>query len=258
MTEPDPDHPGFGSFDAEYAQHGFHFLVGDAVTVTDSDGSCRHLTLIPITVTVIDSRTDALSGTCSPEVMEGEASIVRVRHVGATGEEVEVQVPCNTDGTFNADGRLEIEQGDWGGATQHVTWPSWDRVQFSYWLPRYWSLGFAPPVDNPPVVNAAKAGQTVPVKWYLGDSWRMGEPMYGPVSDPSSFVGVGSQPTDCTATSGEWDAVEAYTSDPGALQYLGDGFWQFNWRTQKSWRGCRTMMLTLSDGSTYTATFAFR
>jgi CSLREA domain-containing protein len=258
VTEFDPEHPGFGFFDTEYDQHGFHFLVGDEVTVTDSDGSSRKLTLIPIAVTVIDSRTDALSGTCDPAVMQGDSSVVRVTHVDEAGVETWADVPCNPDGTFNANGLFALEQGDWGGAKQYVAWPAWDTVQFSWWLPRYWSRGFSPPIDNPPVVNMAKAGQTVPVKWYLGDNWRMGEPMYGQVSDPLSFVGVSSQPTECSVVSGETDRVESYVSDPGALQYLGDGFWQFNWRTQRGWRGCRTMTLTLSDGSTYTANFLFR
>jgi hypothetical protein len=54
------------------------------------------------------------------------------------------------------------------------------------------------------------------------------------------------------------DAIEDYSGASG-LQYLGDGDWQFNWKTPKSYAGqCRTMTLTLSDGSTHTASFSFK
>jgi hypothetical protein len=42
------------------------------------------------------------------------------------------------------------------------------------------------------------------------------------------------------------------------LQYLGDGYYQFNWKTLKSYKGhCRTMTLSLGDGNEYTAEFQF-
>jgi hypothetical protein len=127
-------------------------------------------------------------------------------------------------------------------------------------VPRYDLPEFSSPVDNAPMVNKAKAGQTIPVKWYLGDEWRMGDPMFGPISDPTAIVGVTSQKIACPDLSGEAvDAIETYVSDPGTLQYLGDGYWQFNWRTQRLWTGeCRTMTLTLSDGTTKSASFSFR
>ena len=54
------------------------------------------------------------------------------------------------------------------------------------------------------------------------------------------------------------DAVEDYAGDSG-LRYLGDGNWQFNWKTPKTYAGqCRTMVLTLSDGTTLEALFQFK
>jgi hypothetical protein len=54
------------------------------------------------------------------------------------------------------------------------------------------------------------------------------------------------------------DVVEVYTGSSG-LQYLGDGNWQFNWKTPKSYVGhCRIMTLTLNDGSTHDAYFKFK
>jgi len=44
------------------------------------------------------------------------------------------------------------------------------------------------------------------------------------------------------------------------LQYLGDGTWQFNWKTPKNYAGqCRTLSLNLKDGVlTRTAAFILK
>jgi hypothetical protein len=37
------------------------------------------------------------------------------------------------------------------------------------------------------------------------------------------------------------------------------GNWQYNWKTDKAYAGtCRTMVLTLSDNTTHSATFKFK
>jgi hypothetical protein len=115
--------------------------------------------------------------------------------------------------------------------------------------------GFFSPVDNPPVVNQSIAGSGIPVKWRITDT-ATGEP----VSDPNSFVALTSRQVSCDtlATLG-LDAVEVYTTGSSGLQYLGDGRWQYNWKTMKSWAGsCRVMTLTLNDGSTHDAYFKFK
>jgi hypothetical protein len=91
----------------------------------------------------------------------------------------------------------------------------------------------------------------VPVKWSLFDA------SVQPITDLSSFVSVTSAGN--AACSGQpVDAIETYVGSSG-LQYLGDGVWQFNWKTAKSYAGqCREMTLTLSDGSTHTAQFRFK
>jgi hypothetical protein len=65
----------------------------------------------------------------------------------------------------------------------------------------------------------------------------------------------------CSSTDPQ-DAIETYTGNSG-LQYLGDGYWQFNWRTPRSYAGtCRVMSLNLADGPGTllgrTAKFQFR
>lgn len=112
--------------------------------------------------------------------------------------------------------------------------------------------GFVAPVDNPPTVNVAKAGQTIPVQWRVTDYNGVG------IADPTSFVSLTSGSTTCSS-SDPTDTVETYAGSSG-LQYLGDGNWQFNWKTPKTYAGqCRVMSLNLADGVTgRTASFQFK
>ena len=105
---------------------------------------------------------------------------------------------------------------------------------------RYDFTGFLSPMDNPPVVNVANAGRTIPVKWRLENADGIG------ISDPSSFVSLTSVAGDCAGNENT-DVVDTYAGVAG-LQYLGDGYWQYNWRTPKSYAGqCRVLHLNLAD-----------
>ena len=113
--------------------------------------------------------------------------------------------------------------------------------------------GFFQPIDNG-ITNSANAGQTIPIKWRLTDASGV------PISDPSSFVSVTSSATP-GGCGGSADAIETYAgSTATGLQYLGDGNWQFNWKTPKTYAGqCRTMSLNLKDGAPgRTASFIFK
>ena len=100
---------------------------------------------------------------------------------------------------------------------------------------QYTFAGFFAPVDNLPIVNSAKAAQAIPVKWRLSDFAGAG------VSDPGSFLGLTSYVVAC----GDWtglasDAVPEVAAGSSGLQYLGDGNWQFNWKTPKDYANqCR-------------------
>jgi hypothetical protein len=52
------------------------------------------------------------------------------------------------------------------------------------------------------------------------------------VDDPDQVSIPTSAPGDCEAGAAP-DAIETYTAEPGGLQYLGDGYWQYNWKTSK-------------------------
>ena len=116
----------------------------------------------------------------------------------------------------------------------------------------YKFTGFEQPIDNG-IVNSAKAGQNIPVKWRITDYFGVG------VNTTASFVSVTSTSTSSSSCGGTPDAVETYTNTSGLLSQ-GNGNWQFNWSTPASYKGqCRTMTLNLADGVTgRTARFIFR
>jgi len=105
-----------------------------------------------------------------------------------------------------------------------------------------------------PTVNKANAGQAIPVKWRITDKNGL------PVSDPASFTSITSYRLDCATFEGDpTSEVDEYAAGSSGLQYLDDGWWQFNWKTAKTYKGqCRIMRLTLDDHSVHTASFSFK
>jgi hypothetical protein len=104
--------------------------------------------------------------------------------------------------------------------------------------------GFFTPVDNPPVVNSAKAGAGVPIKFRLQ---RLQGGVLVAISDPTAIANVTAVAQVGGACSGTPDPIETTTGTSG-LQYLGDGNWQFNWSTLKSYATkCVQMNLNLWD-----------
>jgi hypothetical protein len=103
--------------------------------------------------------------------------------------------------------------------------------------------GFFQPI-NSGIVNNAKAGQAIPAKWQLLENGV-------PISDPASFAGLHSYPVDCANfAGGPEDVIEEYAGNSG-LEYKGDGYWQFNWKTPKNYAGsCRAMYVEFSNGQT--------
>jgi hypothetical protein len=102
--------------------------------------------------------------------------------------------------------------------------------------------GLNAPVDRPNTMNASKAGQAIPLKWRLTDYHGVGVSTLTGVS-----VSVGSLA--CTAGIAE-DALEEYASGSSGLQNLGDGYYQFNWKTPTTYaNSCKQIGLNLGEGS---------
>jgi hypothetical protein len=111
---------------------------------------------------------------------------------------------------------------------------------------RYTFAGFFSPVDNPPVLNAGRAGKTYPLKWSLTQNGAQ-------VSDLSAFVALrfagapcGSAPTDALETTANGGTQLRY--DATTQQYV------YNWQTPNQ-PGCYVVTLTLADGTTWPAFF---
>jgi hypothetical protein len=110
--------------------------------------------------------------------------------------------------------------------------------------------GFSAPVNNDGVLNIAKAGQTIPLKWRLTDA--SGSPV---TNLASAAVTVAS--LSCSSGSST-DQIEEYASGGSGLQNLGNGYYQYNWQTPKNYaNSCKTMQLNLGEGSTHIALFKF-
>ena len=110
--------------------------------------------------------------------------------------------------------------------------------------------GYFSPVDNPPVVNNVKAGQSIPIKFGLGGNFGLdvffGDPMASALTCDS---GVPSNNVDPTSSAG--GSGLAY--DPATDLYT------YVWKTDKGWAGqCRTLTLTFDDGTYRLARFNFR
>lgn len=98
--------------------------------------------------------------------------------------------------------------------------------------------GFFPPVDEPDAaVNIAKAGRTIPLKFFA-------ETEAGPITDLTS-VRLDVDTYVCSG-SASVDAIEAYsTLTDVPLQNIGAGYYQYNWRTPKEPGKCSDVTLSL-------------
>ena len=112
--------------------------------------------------------------------------------------------------------------------------------------------GFASPVDNNNVLNTAKAGQAIPLKWRLTDASG------NPVTNLSS-VKVTATSLNC-ALGTTTDLLEEYAAGSSGLQNLGDGYYQFNWKSPTTYAtSCKTLNVDMGEGAavTHTALFKF-
>lgn len=110
--------------------------------------------------------------------------------------------------------------------------------------------GFFQPIDNG-IVNKAKAGSTVPVKFSLG-------------GDQGLSIFESGYPMSALYTCGDVssaDLIEEYalTGTTSGLKYdpLGNQY-IYNWKTDSTWSGkCRQLRVKLADGTMHTANFNF-
>jgi hypothetical protein len=109
--------------------------------------------------------------------------------------------------------------------------------------------GFFQPVDNLPILNVAKAGSAVPIKFGLGGNFglsifRSGYPAATKVACGSTVI---------------LDDIEELTTNSGLQYDATNSRYQYNWKTPKAYAGsCYTIELGLIDGSSRSALFRFK
>ncbi|MBK9715076.1 MAG: glycoside hydrolase family 3 C-terminal domain-containing protein [Kouleothrix sp.] len=135
-----------------------------------------------------------------------------------------------------------VQAADVAGNTASVThrynvyWPGWSN--------------FYQPIDNGNVLNVAKAGSGIPIKFSLGGDYGLGIFAAG---YPQSMVMKcdSKEPTDVieeTVTAGN----SSLTYDPLS------GLYTYVWKTDKTWaNSCRMLTVKLIDNTVHTAQFQF-
>ena len=119
----------------------------------------------------------------------------------------------------------------------------------------YSFIGFLPPVDNPPVFNAGKAGRTFPVKWQLKDaSGAFISSLSTVVYNPLRYrqIADNGAPIDPLPADAGTAGATVLRYDSAANQFI------FNWQTSSTFAGkCFELTLDLNDGTQKAARFKF-
>lgn len=116
--------------------------------------------------------------------------------------------------------------------------------------------GFFSPVNNTEVLNLAKAGSAIPVKFSLGGD--MDFEVFYEEANGSTYPKSGDMA--CNSTD-PVDAIEqTVTANSSGLTYEATtDRYTYVWKTNDGWAGtCRQLMLKLDDGRVYRANFKFK
>ena len=109
--------------------------------------------------------------------------------------------------------------------------------------------GFYAPVDNQ-AINIVKPGSSVPLKWSLSGYQGMDVLAAGSPSSRSVTCDNSLPPDVLELTAAPGSSGLSYDAATDRYGYV--------WKTDKSWTGCRELVLRLSDGSTHSASFRFK
>jgi len=120
---------------------------------------------------------------------------------------------------------------------------------FGIFEPGFQFSGFRPPVSGPPILNQIRAGQSVPIKFSL--TGNRGLNIF-PTGFPASVPMVCESLTTVTVSESTLPAggsTLTYDTESDTYTYV--------WKTERSWTGCRQLILQFTDGGEYHANFKF-
>ena len=173
--------------------------------------------------------------------------------VGADGGSSEVASPdpcIKWISPFGEEGDLEIAI-----LSSHAS--SWNVGVADEGTPLYDFSGFFTPVDNPTVLNRAKAGSAIPAKFSL--EGNRGLDVFS--EDENGVSYPKSQAVSCTTLAGaEVDAIEQTVSaEASGLSYdATSDRYTYAWKTDKKWaNSCRQLIMRFEDGTERKAYFQF-
>ena len=219
----------------EYEYHGFVYRIGSAsgaVDIGTLGGNSSHIRAMNQQGTIVgESRT---------------ASGVSHAFIYRDGAMVDLNTLIPGDSGVTLVEASDINDKGWILATGRL--PNFEhRIYLLKPGPFFDFDGFLAPVDNLPAANGVRPGAVVPVKFSLGGdrglnvvSWSTSVPTTCDSTAPIDTI-------DETSTTG----ASTLTYDPATMIY------KYNWKTDRAWWGCRYLLLTLSDGNTYSAKFQF-
>lgn len=218
-------------------------VTGEGTTLTAA-GSCTDMAGNNASTTLVGIRVDRTAPSLSPTVTPNPMP----QNGAATAT---ANATDGLSGIANSScGTLEKETI----GTKSVTCTASDKAGNSAsasatYKVNYNFAGFFQPVDNAPVVNRAKAGSAIPVKFSLGGNQGLAVFATGfPVSQ--SVVCTSGLPIDDieqTAAAGS----STLTYDASSNQYI------YVWKSDATWRNCRQLILRFTDGSERSALFNF-
>jgi hypothetical protein len=220
------------------------------LTVTDDKGASNMCTAM---VTVVDTLPPIINiSLCPGEVYLGVTASVSVDVVDTCSGVLSQSVPnglnlldTSTVGTKT----FTVTAADNAGNT------SSNACTYNVIYDFLGAGGFRKPINNPPVLNTAKAGSTIPVKWQLPDGQG------GFISDLGVVEAIQFQQVNCANISTTLtDPVETTATGETVLRYdLMNNQYIYNWLTSKSWAGnCYVLLLSLNDGKQYRANFLLK
>lgn len=231
---------GFGGGDSSYAQ----VTVG-SIAVSDDEGPVTsNVTVTPdpvllngdVTVRAIvddTGRGDSTIASADYSLNGGTWLAMAVRDLAF--DEVEEDVEVTFTGTQLGTNTVCVRGADILGNVGEPTCQNF--------LVTYKFTGFFSPLETD-FLNTAKAGQSIPVKWRLTDAHDV------PIENMASFAGLFSSQQLCDGGL-PTDAVDEPAAGNSGLQYVGDGYWQYNWKSDKAYATtCRAMYVEFDSGAT--------
>jgi hypothetical protein len=214
-------------------------LQSNAVANTWTVGILDHIVISPATATIAagGSQTYTLEAFDGFNNSRGDVTSSATFSIAPDGS-------CTTATCTATAAGPHTVTGSYGGQTAQGT------LTITGGATGYAFQGFFAPIDNAPIVNVAKAGSGVPVKFSLTGNQGLNifSPGYPASQQVACDTSVPADTIEETAAAG----ASTLTYDSVADQYV------YVWKTEKVWANtCRQLSVKLSDGTNHVASFRF-